>query len=262
MVNVKNQFATKKGERDSLKSANDELKKRYNKSSENLLALQKTMQELSASLASARNSKITWQIVSGIELFCMTVSAAIDTYLHTQASQLQIDAQRAKQYANDYHKAATAFEDYAFLSRVFNKPVKRTLCFHNGEKEDLQLCADVKPSIVSISTLSGYHFAVYLEVPWTTVEGSYKDPSSFVVSVNRNAAAHIHPSSSNNALTVRSESLMEFGNNNIVISLDGKNGTARASAYDVPKPYNAENFLSGDSVHFDVADIKIEKIEF
>lgn len=261
MVDVNKQLTTNKGERDQLKLANDELKKKYNKSSESLLVLQKTMQEVSASLASTRNGKITWQVISGIELFCMTISAAIDIYLHSRASQLQVDAQRASQYALDYHKAAAAFENYAFLSRVFNKPVKRTLCFHNGEKEDLQMCAGVKPSIVTVSTFSGYRFAVYLEAPWTTVQGNYGDPNSFVVSVNRNAVAHIRPNSSNNALTVRSESLMEFGSGGIAISLDGKNGTARASAYDVPKPYTADNFLSGDSVHFDVADIKIERIE-
>jgi len=246
-------------ERDKLKSTNDELKSKNDIVSKELANLEETLKKLNSTLTSNYNSKMIWQIVSGAGIFFTAVGASIDTYLHLRRSKIEIDAQRGKQYSEDYKSVVLGFENFVFLNRIDRKIKELKQCFYNGNKKDLEKCKGIKRPLISISTNSGYYFSIYLEIPWEANEGSYDDPNSVIISANHAAIAKI-TSSGKNALTIRSETLMEFGNSGIVISLDGKSGTAIASAYNVPDPHNKDNFLNGKSPQFDIAYIKIEDI--
>ena len=122
---------------------------------------------------------------------------------------------------------------------------------HNMQKKGLQSCVNLKPLLVSISTYSDYYFAFYLNITWSVNEGNYNDSHPFVISANHGNAASIQLKE---RMLQRSETLIEFGNASIIISLDRETGTVKANAYNVPQPYTADNFLSGKSTLFYIAD--------
>ena len=246
-------------ERDDEKAKYNSVKQIFDKLQKELRNLTSVMKELNDTLIKERHAVNTWKIISGISFGLVCIETIADIGFRYLVINEEHHLIRNKQRALDYHAAASGFETYAYLTREINKTVARTVCFHNGAKKDLSRCANQKPVLISINTYGGFTFGIFLSIGWMNNEGTYNDEGSFIISANHNETAVITKEASSKALTITKDTLMEFGNNGIVISLDGKNGTAKANGYHIPAKYSAENFLSGNAT-FDIADIKIEHI--
>ncbi len=259
IANATTTYRTIGAKRDELKTKNDQLSAEDKTLTEELNKVSARAKELNVTYQSETTALNAWKIGSCIGLGVLVAEGMESAWAHSRYWRLLLEQQPAEQLKAAFPKVSAGFEDYTFLTRSNGGSVSRTTCFHNGGKQDLQSCTNAYPTLTTVTTKTGFRFSVLLTIPWRVDNGHYADEGSLGISANHGAAAKIRAEDKEYAIIVDNNSLFNFGRDNIVISTDGKTGTARASSYSIPTEYNNENFfLTGTS--FEVSDIKVERL--
>ena len=249
-------------ERDQAKIINTNLRSEDQKLTEQVQTMKREIETLNNTAKRDREVLNIWKIGSNAGLLFTAITGLIDINGRVSLINKKEDYRVLEEKSRAFPSLAPVFENYAYWAHSEKFTIRREVCFHNGQKADLQKCVNMSPTLTTITTRNGFVFSILLTIAWRTDLGTYADDKSMVLSANHAKSAIIKDQYSKSAFIVKPSTLMEFGNEGIMILLDGKNGTANAGAYNVPSPYAADNFLETKSASFDVLDIKVERITF
>jgi len=247
-------------ERDDAKSINTRLSEEDSTLTrkKNILVYEK--EEIDIWLKKNRTELNKWKIISGAGLIIGIIDSFAEIRAHTVLTQKKIDLIITEKAHHAFNLLTPQFEEYNFLTQQTGAHVLRETCFHNSHKNDLKNCTNLEPTLTTIMTNQGFVFSIFMNIAWRVDPGEYSDANMMAFSINNAKSASIKDTYKDKAFVVNSESLINFGHGSLVIAADGRNGTARGDAFNIPTPLHNENFFLNGTVEFEVLDLKIERL--
>eukprot|EP01022_Parablepharisma_sp_SALTPOND_P032475 TRINITY_DN847_c0_g1_i1.p1 TRINITY_DN847_c0_g1~~TRINITY_DN847_c0_g1_i1.p1 ORF type:complete len:398 (+),score=46.34 TRINITY_DN847_c0_g1_i1:1120-2313(+) len=254
---IKTKLSATIKERDKLKEENGKLQEKNKQTQGQVDHLKKEVEVMEHEVKLSGDEAHVFKLAS-IAVGGVFAAGAVDSILtHIKLSSVNKQLDKLHPYRAGFHKLAQGFEDYELLRWKHGKSVVRENCFQGTNKNDLSKCLDKSPTITTVNTTDGYKFGAVFFEPWKTDVGNYADEKAFTFSDSLAATTKIKDSA--HAMIVDPHRLIQFGEGDIAINLDGKTGTAYGKTYSVPAPYTDTTFYY-NGTSYEVGSINIDVI--
>jgi len=245
-------------ERDTLKTQHDHLIEEDQKLQKEKLNVTHFWNEYSEKLKSAVRNLTAWKLGSGFGFFAGALLGINDFTTNSKLAEKREELNQTTHMEKAFSKLSSQFENYIFTLHEKQNKIKRTECSRGVSKKDLEKCNGKSPTLTTVMTTTGFRFSVFLTIPWTTTEGKHNDPAAMAFADNHAEAVTIKPD--HPAFIVSPNTLVQFGNTDIVINLEGAGHTS-VDSFNLPSGYDKDYFFA-EGPKFSVYDMIVEHIEF
>ena len=259
IANLENSLKDVQRDLEQVKGIHSGLVNEDNRLQKELSDATKTLEEVKAQFTLVSKTLAKWKMASGFGFIGTAFFALYDFSVNARLWQSREELNQTQAMQQAFPLLSPKFENYAFWKSTVSASVHRTECFRGRNKADLKRCVGQAPTLTTITTNSGYKFGVLLTMPWTTDYGGYEDTKAFAFSDNHAEIAQVKKDES--SFVVNAQTLIQFGKSDIVISLDGRTGTARAESFNIPSGYNRDYFFH-NGYQFSVKEVVVEVITF
>jgi len=169
----------------------------------------------------------SWKLLSGIGFFGTALSALGGLTLTGELTSATRSIGHNKIIKSSFDKVAEERENYVFLSREKKSAVDRTVCFQWKKRGKVSDCYGIHDLITTVATSTGYRFSIVTTVAWKAETVIDKEAYAFSHYLGETAKVR----SGRNIQIKASDTLLSFGDKDIILDLQKGKGTSISSSF-------------------------------